>query len=106
MLEVVTTTSQPSVDTPAAAPVENNTSNPSSTSIEVDLTFKVNLRELRAQKRALIEICEGAVVTADQEEAAEGMLNMIDFIQDSIVEQGLISEDEMFPRLPSLFEAA
>ncbi len=103
MLKVVGTASKPSVDTPASTPEATNTS---SASIEVDLTFKVNLRDLRAQKRALIGICEGSVVTADQEEAAEGILNMIDFIQDSIVEQGLVSEDEMFPRLPSLFKAA
>jgi len=31
---------------------------------------------------------------------------MIDFIQDSIVDQGLASEEEVFPQMPLLFETA
>jgi hypothetical protein len=34
------------------------------------------------------------------------MLNMIDVIQDSIVDRGLASEEEVFPQMPLLFEIA
>lgn len=75
-------------------------------SIQVTLGLKIDLSLLRRQKRALIDIREGAHVSSEQEDAAEGLLNMIDFIQDSILDQGLATEQEIFPRLPSLFEAA
>ena len=76
------------------------------TSIEVVLSFRVELRLLRRQKRALIDIRHNSKVSADQEDAIEGILNMIDFIQDSIVDQGLASEEEVFPQMPLLFETA
>jgi hypothetical protein len=74
--------------------------------VKVVLEFKIDLLMLRKQKRALIEITTGSEVSANQEEAAEGMLNMIDFIQDSILEQGLASEEDIFLRMPLLFAAA
>jgi hypothetical protein len=76
------------------------------TSIEVVLSFKVNLWLLRRQKRALIAIPRNFQVSPDQEEAVDGMLNMIDFIQDSIVDQGLAGEEDVFPQMPLLFETA
>lgn len=87
-------------------PCEPRTHEAEAEGIHVVLEFKIDLALLRKQKRALISIHEGGQVSADQEDAAEGMLNMIDFIQDSILEQGLASEEEIFPRLPGLFEAA
>jgi hypothetical protein len=76
------------------------------TSIEVVLSFRVDLRLLRRQKRALIDIRHNSKVSAGQEDAIEGILNMIDFIQDSIVDQGLAREEEVFPQMPLLFETA
>jgi hypothetical protein len=76
------------------------------TSIQVVLSFSIDLRLLRRQKRALIAIPRNFQISHDQEEAVEGMLNMIDFVQDSIVEQGLASEEEVFPQMPLLFEIA
>ena len=76
------------------------------TSIEVVLSFKIDLRLLRQQKRALIAMPGNFQLSPDQEEAVEGILNMIDFIQDSIVDQGLASEEEVFPQMPLLFETA
>lgn len=70
-------------------------------SIEVVLPLKVDLRLLRKQKRALMAIPRHFQVSAVQEEAIDGILNMIDFIQDSIVDQGLASEEEVFPRCHS-----
>jgi hypothetical protein len=76
------------------------------TSIKVVLSFNIDLRLLRRQKRALIAIPRNFQISPDQEEAIEGMLNMIDFVQDSIVEQGPASEEEVFPQMPLLFEIA
>ena len=71
--------------------------------IKVTLECAIDLALLRKQKRALISTTEGATITYEQEEAAEGMLNLLDFIQDSILEQGLATEDEIFFRQPQLF---
>ncbi len=76
------------------------TSDAKSESIHVLLDFKIDLTLLRKQKRALIGVREGTAVTYEQEETAEGMLNLIDFIQDSIVKQGLATEEKVFPRPP------
>lgn len=80
-----------------------NTQQISATTVKVALECAIDLRLLRKQKRALVSITEGTTVTHEQEDAAEGMLNMLDFIQDSILEQGLATEEEIFPRLPQLF---
>lgn len=77
-----------------------------SKSISVTLEFKVDLALLRKQKRALINVIEGNLISYEQEEAAEGMLNLLDSIQDSILEQGLATEEEVFPKLPQLFDDA
>jgi hypothetical protein len=79
-------------------------SNHASESIVVTLELKLDLSLLRRQKRALIAITEGSSVSYEQEDAAEGMLNLLDFIQDSIFEQGLATEDDIFPKLPQLFD--
>jgi hypothetical protein len=73
-------------------------------SIHLTLALKIDLALLRRQKRALIGLHEGSPVSSEQEEAAEGMLNMIDFIQDSILDQQLATEQDIFPSLPSLFD--
>ena len=80
-----------------------NTQQISATTVKVALEWAIDLRLLRKQKRALVSITEGTTVTHEQEDATEGMLNMLDFIQDSILEQGLATEEEIFPRLPQLF---
>jgi hypothetical protein len=99
MLEAIT---KPAEDTftPPAETVDT------SESTKVVLTFTVDLRLLHLQKRALTSIPTNFQLSADEVEAIEGMLNMIDFIQDSIVDQGLVSEEEVFPRMPLLFEIA
>ena len=78
----------------------------SSKLIDVTLELKLDLALLRKQKRALIGIHEGVQASADQEDAAEGILNMLDCIQDSILDQGLVGEEEIFPREPDLFDVA
>ena len=76
------------------------------TSITVVLSFDIDLQLLRRQKRALIAMPRNFQLSLDQEEAVDGMLNMIDSVQDSILEQGLASEEEVFPQMPLLFEVA
>lgn len=73
-------------------------------SIVVPLELKIDLSLLEKQKRALVGLTEGSSVSYEQEEAAEGMLNLLDFIQDSILEQRLAAEEDIFPRLPQLFD--
>ncbi|MBN9617179.1 MAG: hypothetical protein BGO25_03065 [Acidobacteriales bacterium 59-55] len=75
------------------------TSEAASKHLRIVLDFSLDLTLLRKQKRALIGIYEGATVSYEQEDAAEGLLNLIDFIQDSILEQGLATEEQVFPRL-------
>jgi hypothetical protein len=64
--------------------------------VNVTLTLKLDLGLLREQKRVLIGIAQDTIVTGDQEEAAEGMINLIDFIQDEILAQGLPSDEQIF----------
>lgn len=72
--------------------------------ITVKVECDIDLLLFRKQKRALIGIREGSTITYEQENAAGGILNLLDFIQDSILRQGLATEDEIFPRLPQLFD--
>lgn len=90
---------------PRAAEAESaqpQASKPSS--IKVTVECDINLPLLRKQKRALIGMHEGGTITYEQETAADGMLNLLEFIQDSILEHGLATEEEIFPRLPQLFD--
>jgi hypothetical protein len=65
-------------------------------SIEVSLTLSINLKLLRRQKSTLFQLVPGSLVTPKQDEVIEGILNLIDFIQDAIFDQGLASEEEIF----------
>jgi hypothetical protein len=72
--------------------------------IKVAIECNIDLALLRKQKRAVVELREGTTVTYEQETAAEGLLNLLDLVQDSILEQGLATEEDIFPRLPQLFD--
>jgi len=58
--------------------------------------MKINLALLRRQKRHLNGLWFGSVVSRAQDDTIEGVLNLIDFIQDSIVAQGLAAEHAVF----------
>jgi hypothetical protein len=103
MLEIVTSKAENTNAVPLDVPPQDSAAGKS---VEVTLTLKLDLPLLRRQKRALIGVHEGAQVSLDQEDAAEGMLSLIDFIQDSILEQGLASEDEIFPQMSFPFANA
>lgn len=57
---------------------------------------KMDWELLRAQKRALVELRAGSVVTLEQEQGLEGILNLIDFIQDQVVDSGQEPENVVF----------
>jgi microcompartment protein CcmK/EutM len=59
-------------------------------------TGKMDWELLRKQKLVLVELRTGSVVTAEQEESLEGILNLIDFIQDQVVDSGQESEAVVF----------
>jgi hypothetical protein len=86
-----------------SAPSEPEASSPKAINVTVELTIDVAL--LRRQRRALIGIREGSTVSYEQEDAVEGILNVLDFIQDSILDQGLATEEDIFPQLPQLFDS-
>lgn len=62
---------------------------------EVSLILKLDLALLRWQKSVLVEMGAGSLVSSEQEEAVEGILNPLDFIQDTLSDQGLASEWEI-----------
>jgi hypothetical protein len=82
--------------------MQDQPSGPSS--IKVAIECVIDLALLRKQKRAVVELREGTTVTYEQETVAEGLLNLLDLIQDSILEQGLATEEDIFLRLPQLFD--
>jgi hypothetical protein len=58
--------------------------------------MRIDLALLRRQKRHLIGLRFGSVVSGAQDDTVEGVLNLLDFIQDSIVAQGLAPESSVF----------
>jgi len=65
-------------------------------SVKVTLTMRIHPALLRRQKRHLVGLCFGSVVSRAQDDTIEGVLHLIDFIQDSIVDQGLASKRTVF----------
>ena len=65
-------------------------------SVDVTLTLRIDLALLRRQKRDLTPLRYGSVVSMHQDDSIEGILNLLDFIQDSIVDQGLAPEGAVF----------
>ncbi len=56
----------------------------------------MNWELLRQQKRSLVELRLGSVVTAEQAESIEGMINFLDYIQDQVVDTGQATEIAVF----------
>ena len=57
---------------------------------------KMDWTLLRSQKRALVDLRAGSVVTPEQEESLEGILNLIDCIQDQVVDTNQDTEVAVF----------
>jgi len=51
---------------------------------------------LQQQKQLLVELRAGQTVTAEQEESIEGILNLLDSIQDQAVDSGDVPEAVVF----------
>jgi len=64
-------------------------------SIKLTLTVRLGLQDMQSQKRALSLILFRADLR-DQHETAEGLLSLLDYLQDAIVDQGLATEEEVF----------
>lgn len=64
--------------------------------IDVPLVLKIDVTLLRRQKRYLVEVQQDPEAAAEAKTAIEGILNLLDFVQDQIVDQGLASEPEVF----------
>jgi hypothetical protein len=66
------------------------------TSGEVCAMLKIDFNLLRRQKLALIELKPGTTVTSEQSAAAEGLLNILDAIQDQALRSGEYTEKQIF----------
>ena len=60
--------------------------------------LRIDFRALSEQKIALIQIMNGPCVDDAQESAIEGLLNLVEAIQDQAIEDG-VDETEVFPYL-------
>jgi len=60
------------------------------------VNLEIDWELLRRQKRAVVELRTGTVVGAEQEDAAEGLLNLLDSIQDQAADSGEVTEEEVF----------
>lgn len=63
--------------------------------IKLSVTISLGLEDMRTQKLALCRVLERQDFH-DQHPAAEGLINLLDFLQDAIVDQGLATEQEVF----------
>jgi hypothetical protein len=57
---------------------------------------KMNWELLRRQKRVLLNLDTGSVVTGKQNEAIEGIVSLIDHIQDQVVDSGQMTSKTVF----------
>jgi hypothetical protein len=64
--------------------------------VSATLTMRIDLALLRRQKRHLIGLRFGSVVSRAHDDTVEGVLNVLDFIQDTIVAKKLASESAVF----------
>jgi hypothetical protein len=69
---------------------------PNPKTVSVTLTMRLDLALLRRQKRHLVGLRFGSVVSREQDDTVEGVLNLLDFTQDSIVAQKLATESAVF----------
>ena len=60
------------------------------------VNLEIDWELLRRQKRAVVGLRTGTVVSAEQEDAAEGLLNLLDNIQDQAADSGEVTDEEVF----------
>jgi len=68
--------------------------------VRLQCELDLELADLREQRWVLAGLAMSDKLTSSEKEAIEGLLNLTDFISDKIVEQGLATEKEVFPRDP------
>jgi hypothetical protein len=64
-----------------------------------DFVKNIDYRMLTGQKRSLCKIQENPLLSQNEKDAIEGVLNLIDALQDKVVEKEILPESEVFPYL-------
>lgn len=64
-----------------------------------ELLKNIDYRMLKGQKGYLAGILENPLLSQNEKDAIEGVLNLLDSIQDKVVELGILPEEEVFPYL-------
>lgn len=68
----------------------------STTRKDTPLVGNVNLILLRKQKRHILKILNNKAVPRVQKDSLEGILNLLDHIQDQLVAEGYATERQVF----------
>lgn len=64
-----------------------------------DLLKNIDYKMLYNQKQVLVNTQKNPLLTQNERDALEGVLNLIDSIQDKVVELDILPEEEVFPYL-------
>ncbi len=64
-----------------------------------ELIKKIDYKMLSGQKRLLSKIQENPLLTQTEKDAIEGILCLVDAIQDKVVELDILPESDVFPYL-------
>ena len=64
-----------------------------------DFVKNIDYRMLTGQKRSLAKMQENPLLSQNEKDTIEGVLNLIDALQDKVVEKKILTEGEVFPYL-------
>lgn len=64
-----------------------------------NLLKNIDYKMLYNQKQVLVNTQKNPLLTQNERDALEGVLNLIDSIQDKVVELDILPEEEVFPYL-------
>ena len=64
-----------------------------------DFVKNIDYRMLTGQKRSLVKIQENPLLSQNEKDTIEGVLNLLDALQDKVVENKILPEAEVFPYL-------
>lgn len=64
-----------------------------------ELLRNIDYRMLAGQKLSLDNVLKNPLLSQTEKDSLNGILNLIDSIQDKVVEKGILTEEEVFPYL-------
>jgi predicted ATPase len=64
-----------------------------------DLIKNIDYRMLTSQKQTLLKLQENPVLSQREKDVIEGIINLIDTLQDKAVDSKILTEAEVFPYL-------